>query len=411
MASNSDTAASEKIPITPLLKQLAYFRTEGRATADQIAAAFALIFKDQLSPVQVASFLVLLHMSERDWDPEVIVRCAEQMRLAALQTDRDALRAIAKERGRPEGSYQGGFCDIVGTGGDNHSTFNISTTASIITSSLLILSKHGNRAQTSKSGSADVLEAIAPSPPKIHNVFASNLPQVYRKTNYAFLFAPNFHPGMKYAAPMRRELGVRTIFNLLGPLANPIEDVLEARVVGVAQTGLGPIFAEALRLAGAKKALVVCGEEELDEISCAGPTNCWRVVERNGIVGIEQFKISPNDFGLPIHALTSVCPGRLPNENAKILMDLLANRRDRDDPIQHFVQMNAAALFVISGICDADTSNMGPGDDGKVIKDVGPGGLRWKEGLRRARWAIESGEALKSLQGFINVTQDLEQST
>ena len=177
------------------------------------------------------------------------------MRDAANKVDPTALKRVLGKRKRElaMGEYKGGLCDIVGTGGDAHATFNISTTASIIASPLLLTAKHGNKAQTSMSGSADVLSAIAPRPPKIEAVRAENLVGLYEKTNYAFLFAPNFHPGMRHAATVRRELGLRTIFNLMGPLANPVDEFIEARVVGVAYQALGPVFAEALRLSGCRK--------------------------------------------------------------------------------------------------------------------------------------------------------------
>ena len=324
-------------------------------------------------------------------------------------------------------------CDIVGTGGDSHSTFNVSTTSSIIASPLLMTAKHGNRAQTSFSGSADVLNAIKPIPPNINAINASNVAKVYEETNYAFLFAPNFHPGMMYANPVRRGLGIRTIFNLMGPLANPVEWAIEARLVGVAYQSLGPVFADALKHAGAKKALVVCGEEDMDEISCAGPTNCWRLSEYpnpdykqpsgggddddmsssdeenpRSLVRIDTFQLHPSDFGLPTHPLSDVYGRKMPQDNAKKLMSILRNELPRDDPILEFVLMNVAALLVTSGICEADTSNMGPGDDGQVITERGPGGGRWKEGLRRARWAIESGSALKCMEQFIEVSNKLQ---
>lgn len=293
--------------------------------------------------------------------------------------------------------------------------------------------KHGNRAQTSFSGSADVLNAIQPVPPKISAVNAENVVKVYEETNYAFLFAPNFHPGMMYANPVRRSLGLRTIFNLMGPLANPIEWAIEARLVGVAYQSLGPVFVEALRQAGAKKALVVCGEEDMDEISCAGYTNCWRLSEYPNpgykpsssedpddtsddddeenprtLVKLDVFRLHPSDFGVPTHPLSDVYGRKMPKENAAKLMSILRNELPRDDPILEFVLMNVAALLVTAGVCEADTSNMGPGDDGKVITERGPGGGRWKEGLRRARWAIESGAALKCLEQFIEVTNRLQ---
>lgn len=278
-----------------------------------------------------------------------------------------------------------------------------------------MLSKHGNKASTSKSGSADLLQATLPVSPNLMAVSPETITQIYAQSNYAFLYAPVFHPGMKYVAPIRKELGWRTIFNLLGPLANPVEGNIEARLLGVARQDIGFVFADALRLSGARKAMVVCGEEQLDEISCAGRSQCWRLVDRttheNGTpddVDIESFWLSPSDFGLPAHPLNTVSPGKEPSENAVILTKLLQNQLPRDDPILHFVLMNTAALFVISGICEADTSDMGHGDDGKVIKERGPNGGRWKEGVRRARWAVESGEAWKQWNRFVEVSNSFE---
>jgi anthranilate phosphoribosyltransferase len=283
--------------------------------------------------------------------------------------------------------------DIVGTGGDSHNTFNISTTASIICSSSLLIAKHGNKASTSKSGSADLLaHSHLPRPPQIDRVRPSTRAALYRRTNYAFLYAPVFHPGMRHVAPLRRQLPWRTIFNLVGPLANPADALLEARLIGTARKDLGPVFAEALRLAGAAKALVVCGDEELDELSCAGDTLCWRVTA----AGVEHFRLHPRDFELPPHPLSEVSPGKEPAENAAILARILRGEVPEEDPILHFVLMNAAALFVTSGICEAETE--------ETVAERGPGGGRWKEGVRRARWAITSGEALRQWEGFVEAT-------
>ena len=431
MAPQAAAQGSHTVSISPLLNKF-FGAPQTHPHADEIAAAFDLLFENRLSPVQCSSLLTLLHFSKRDREPVVIAKCAERMRDAAAQVDRKALREIVRSRGRKEGGYRGGICDIVGTGGDRHSTFNVSTTASICASSLLLLGKHGNRASSSASGSADLLQAIQPKAPNIEAVTATTLPDLYKKTNYAFLFAPQFHPGMKHVAPIRKELGVRTIFNLLGPLTNPVEGAIEARIVGIAMPSLGPMFAEALRISGAKKAMVVCGAEDLDEISCAGSTECWRLVERPNpafrgpkdvedeeyttsdeegeprtLVEIETLELQPSDFGLSVHALTEVSPGKLPHENAEMLMKLLRNQLPPNNAVLDFVLMNTAALFVVSGICDADQSSLGRGDDGKVIRETGPGGLRWKEGVRRARWAIESGEALASLERFVEATNNL----
>lgn len=301
---------------------------------------------------------------------------------------------------------------MVGTGGDNHSTFNVSTTASIVVSSELLLAKHGNRASTSLSGSADFLNSMDPAP-KLQNITPQTIKQVYKKSNYAFLFAPVFHPGMKNVAAVRKELGWRTIFNLLGPLANPVNDAIEARIVGVARRDLGPAFAEALREGGASKAMVVCGEEDLDEISCAGKTFCWRIIKGpsrahgnpredddadetsdedaagQADTVITHFTLSPSDFGLPAHPLSTVAPGKSPHENAALLKRLLANELPEDHPVLHFVLINAAALFVVAGICGDDNTEM------------------WKEGVRHARLSIENGEALRSWNRFVEVSNEL----
>lgn len=411
---------STYISIADLLKKL--HKPEiyaSPATTEEIAASFALIFEEnRLSPVQTATFLTLLATSLRDRDPDVIAACAAQMRIAALPVDLPRLKAVIKPR--HEGNYNGGLCDIVGTGGSIHKTYNISTTASLIASSFILMSKHGNKAQTSVSGAADILASILPKSPNLTACTANNIPQIYEKSNYAFLFAPNFHPGMRLAAPVRREMGIRTIFNLLGPLAHPIEELVEARVVGVSDSSLGPVFAEALRISGAnkppgkRKAMVVAGREGLDEISCAGETDCWLLHEsaphsNRKQASIEHFRLSPLDFGFSTQpSLDSIRGGRDPNENAEILMRLLEGNLGEDETaILQVVLMNAAAMLVVSGICEADSSQMGEGDDGTVLTERGPGEGRWKEGVRRARWAVKSGTALKSLKAFTEISNQL----
>lgn len=269
-----------------------------------------------------------------------------------------------------------------------------------------MVSKHGNKASTSKSGSADMVAEMKPKAPVIAAVRPDTLARVYGSTNYSFLFAPVFHTGMRYVAPIRKQLPWRTIFNNVGPLANPVEDVLEARVIGVGRKDLGPAFAEALRQAGCRKAMIVCGDEHLDELSCAGKSHCWMLKEKTpgGEVIVDYFTVHPDDFGVSAHELSTVSSGKGPAENAAVLHKILNNEMAQDDPLIEFILINTAALLVISGICEANTSNMGVGDDGKVIEERGPGGQRWKEGIRRARWAITSGEAWKQWQGFVDVT-------
>ncbi|KAI8956313.1 anthranilate phosphoribosyltransferase [Xylaria longipes] len=397
------------VDIRPLLQRLWPDPEKEKVTAHEIADAISLIFVNKLSPVQTGSLLTALHFTGWDRRADVLAEASAAMRRHAAKIDFQSLEDAISSKRRPEGKYLGGLCDIVGTGGDSHHTFNISTTSSILGSTLLLLAKHGNRASTSKSGSADLLMNMQPKPAQLARITPDTISTVYQSTKYAFLFAPVFHPGMRHVASIRKELGWRTIFNLLGPLSNPLDDAIEARMLGVARDDLGPVFAEALRLAGAKKGLVVCGQEQLDEISCAGPTLCWQLGERgdgNG-VEVEHFLIEPKDFGLGAHPLSTVSPGKEPHENAEILRKILQDELPDDDPILEFVLMNAAALFVVSGICEADTSAMGPGDDGKVIRERGPGNGRWKEGVRRARWTIKSGEAWKQWSAFAEVTNTL----
>ncbi|OAL50618.1 hypothetical protein IQ07DRAFT_587274 [Pyrenochaeta sp. DS3sAY3a] len=395
-----------KTSITPLLKRLWHESPATKPNADEIAAALALIFTNSLSEVQTGALLTCLHFTDRDRQADVLAKCSKAMRDFSTGIDVNGLEGLLKTRGRKEGNYHGGLCDIVGTGGDSHNTFNISTTSSILASALLMIAKHGNKASTSRSGSADLLSCTPPKAPVITAIAPQTIHEIYSKTNYAFLFAPIFHPGARHAASIRRQLGWRTIFNLLGPLANPLHDLIEARLLGVARKEIGPDFAESLRQSGCRKGMVICGDEELDELSCAGPTHCWRLEENaaTGQVDINYFTITPADFGLPEHPLADVSPGQSPERNAEILMDILKGEVPPEDPILHFVYINTAALFVVSGICDADTSDMGHGDDGKVIKEVGPGGGRWKEGVRRAKWAISSGEAYRQWQEFVEVT-------
>ncbi|KAK0643339.1 anthranilate phosphoribosyltransferase-like protein [Cercophora newfieldiana] len=415
-------SAGSELPVVdlkPLLTRLWPAGHPQPATADEIAEAISHFFTNQVSDVQASSLLVGLHFTGLDRQADVLAKTASAMLKAAARIDATELQAVVEKRGRKEGGYNGGLCDIVGTGGDSHNTFNISTTSSILASSLLLIAKHGNKASTSKSGSADLLANMAPRPPQIGRIRPDTLARLYEETNYAFLFAPVFHPGMRHVAPIRRQLPWRTVFNLVGPLANPADltpsspsatPLLEARMIGVARKDLGPVFADALRLAGSRKALVVCGDEELDEVSCAGDTLCWRIAPAAGEEAIvEHFRLHPRDFGLPAHPLSTVSPGKEPAENAAILAKILGGEVPDDDPILHFVLINTAALLVVSGVCDSDTSDMGHGDDGVVIPERGPGGGRWKEGVRRAKWAIKSGEALRQWTKFVEVTNSFSE--
>lgn len=247
-----------------------------------------------------------------------------------------------------------------------------------------------------------------PQQPKLETVGPDALAKVYSETNYAFLFAPNFHKGLRHVSGLRKELAHPTIFNLLGPLTNPAESVIEARVIGVKKRDLVPVYAEALRLHGIKKAMIVCGDEDLDEISCAGPTHCARLIEHETSSGthvdIDRFMLEPADFGLPSHPLSTVSPGRTPEANAEVLTKLLNDQMAPDEPVLHFVLLNTAALFAISGACDGDTSAFNDGVT--VITESGPGNGRWREGVSLARRAISTGRALDMLRRFTALTNE-----
>ncbi|OAA65503.1 anthranilate phosphoribosyltransferase [Niveomyces insectorum RCEF 264] len=453
----ADAAAEAFVDIKPLLNRLWPLPATGAPSADDIADAVALFFTNQVSPVQAGALLMCLHFTGLDRQADVLAACAARMRRAAARVDADALRAVtAAAPGLRRGQYRGGLCDIVGTGGDAHNTFNVSTAASILASAYLRLAKHGNRASTSKSGSADLLAHLphsgggggggnGPSThgdttqrqpgtienestdlvANLHYVAPATLPRLYATTNYAFLFAPVFHPGMRHVAPIRRQLPWRTLFNLLGPLANPVDVLeetatgsqkpspLEARIIGVARRELGPVFAEALRMAGTRKALVVCGAEALDEISIAGPTDCWWLHETadtaaaagSGVVAVDHFQLTPADFGVAAHPLSAVSPGQSAAANAATMTGILRDERPADDPLLSFVLINTAALLVVSGRCEPDDG--GKEDASDVVTERGPGGGRWKEGVRLARAAIRSGEARRQWQRFVEATNEL----
>jgi len=232
--------------------------------------------------------------------------------------------------------------------------------------------QHGNRASTSSSGSADLLQALGCplSPPSTHvHIAASQHPY------FNFLLAPNYHPLLAPLASIRRALPHRTLINLLGPLVNPARP--SGIVLGVAAPELGPVFARALaRDDVIEHALVVCGAEHLDEISIAGETHVWEVKRAHAPLPsssssleptIREYTIHPSDFGLPVHHLEAVSGGS-PTDNSAFLIALLSIHPTPDfvQPICDYVLLNAAALLVVSGLAES-----------------------WKEGVQKARESID----------------------
>lgn len=230
----------------------------------------------------------------------------------------------------------GGVLDTCGTGGDMSHTFNISTTTALVVAAAGVpVAKHGNRAVSSKSGSADVLEALGI---KI-DLEPSKVEKCLFETGFGFMFAPLFHPAMKYAVGPRRELGIRTVFNILGPLTNPAG--ARRQVLGVFSSRLTEILAQVLGNLGAVDALVVHGEDGLDEITISTGTKASRFSEGK----VESMYISPEDFGLDRGTVQDLVGGDK-DENAQLTIRILQGEKG---PKRNVVLMNAGAAIMVAG--------------------------------------------------------------
>lgn len=260
--------------------------------------------------------------------------------------------------------------EIVGTGGDEANTFNISTTAALITASVGIpVAKHGNRRASSKCGAADVLEALGVN----INISPQKSAALLKKIGICFLFAQNYHIAMKYVAPIRRELAIRTVFNILGPLTNPAGAKME--LMGVYDGELVEPLAQVLCNLGVKNAMVVHGEDGLDEISLSAPTIICEV--KNG--QIRSYKITPEQFGFE-RCGKSDLQGGMPHENAEILKAVLNGEKSakRDAAV-----LNAAAAMYISGRYESIEAS-----------------------IKAANSAIDSGKAVEKLDEFIRCSNE-----
>jgi anthranilate phosphoribosyltransferase len=286
-------------------------------TADEAAAAMAVIMKGEAAPAQIAGLLIGLGMKgER---PSELVGFATTMRENAV-----------KIAARP------GLFDTCGTGGDRSGTFNISTAAALVLAACgMKIAKHGNRAASSQCGSADVLETLGV------NIQAS--PAVVERClddpGVAFLFAPAFHPATRHAAQVRKDLGVRTAFNLLGPLTNPARP--SRQIVGVPRADRTELIARALALLGSERAWVVHGADGLDELSTTGYT---KVSECRGH-SVQTFYVHPADFGLPKAAPESLKGGDAAT-NAAIVRSVLNGDAG---PARDVVLLNAGAALFVGG--------------------------------------------------------------
>jgi anthranilate phosphoribosyltransferase len=289
-------------------------------TEEETAAAFGVVMRGEASPVQTAALLMGLRSKGETADE-----------LAGAAT---ALRRAMVRLQVAEGVA---LVDTCGTGGGRVGTLNLSTAAAFVTAGAgVAVAKHGNRSYTSRCGSADVIEALgveATLPPEA-------AAEVLRQVGMVFLFAPNYHPAMRHVAPVRNELGVATIMNLLGPLVNPAG--VTRQVIGVADGDRASLVAQALGRLGAAHALVLHAAVGMDEISPSGTTRVWEV--RNG--SVEHWEIDPADHGLRCDDLRSLAGGE-PLENAERIERLLEGHSE--EALRCAVLLNAAAALYVSG--------------------------------------------------------------
>lgn len=310
------------------------------------------IMGGEATPVQMSAFLTAMSMKGETIDE--ITACAAGMRkhCVRLLNDMELL-------------------EIVGTGGDRSNSFNISTTASIIVSAAGVpVAKHGNRAASSRSGAADCLEALGV---KI-SLTPEQSREILDKINLCFLFAQNYHLSMKYVAPVRKELGIRTIFNILGPLTNPAGASMQ--LMGVYEEALIEPMARVLMNLGVKKGMVVYGQDCLDEISLSAPTTVGEF--RNGT--FRKYVITPEEFGFQ-RCKKEELQGGTPQENAAITRAILAGEKG---PKRNAVVLNAAAGLMI-----------------------GKDGLDLKAAIREIEQTIDSGKAAGQLKRFVKLSNEI----
>lgn len=322
-------------------------------TFEQASGAMENIMSGEATPAQIGAFLTALRIKGETAD-EIA-----------------GLASVMRDRATPV-KVSGPTIDIVGTGGDDSGSFNISTAAAIIAAGAgLKVAKHGNRAASSQCGSADVLEALGV---KI-DLGAEAVAECIETVGIGFMFAPVFHPAMKHAAPTRREIGIRTVFNILGPLTNPAR--AEHMMLGVPSEELGNKIAAVLYRLGTKRSLVVHGRNGMDEISISGSSLVWEVSEDELS---PPYEVSPRDFGFKEASLADI-KGGTPEENAGALRLILDGKKGA---LRNVVVMNAAAALVA----------------GNQAPDL-------KTGARLAEETIDSGRAREKLDKLVKLSQRL----
>ncbi len=322
---------------------------------DEMLALMRRVMSGEMSPVMIAAFAVGLRVKKESIGE--IAAAATVMREFATPVP------VANRTG---------LVDIVGTGGDNSHTFNISTASTFVAAAAgARVAKHGGRSVSSTSGSADVMEALGAHIMLTPEQVAACLEQ----TGIAFMFAPNHHASMKHAAPVRKELGVRTIFNILGPLTNPAG--APNQLMGVFHPDLVGIQVRVLQRLGSEHVMVVHGMNGMDEVSLSGETLVGELV--NGEV--KEYVVHPSDFGLPVYDSRVL---RVANqaESVQCIQRALANE---DGPVRDIVLLNAGAALYCAG------------NAGSVA-----------EGVKQAREAVASGKAQAKLSQFVAATQQFK---
>lgn len=286
-------------------------------TYDEAISVMNKIMQGQSSHIQTAAFLTAL--SAKGETIEEITACAAGMRAHATPV-----------------TCKSDLMEIVGTGGDGSNSFNISTTASlIIAAGGVKVAKHGNRAASSKSGSADCLEALGV---KI-DLSPETCIELLERIGICFFFAQKYHSSMKHVAPVRKELGLKTVFNILGPLTNPA--AAKMQLLGVYSEELLEPLGQVLRRLGVRRGMVVYGQDQLDEISLSAPTTIFEFVDNN----FSRYTIRPEDFGFPTCKKEDLLGGS-PEENAQITLDILNGCQG---PKREAVLLNAGAGLYIAG--------------------------------------------------------------
>jgi anthranilate phosphoribosyltransferase len=327
-------------------------------TAAEAEAVMDQIMEGVATPAQIGAFLIALRLKGET--VEEIAGCARAMRRKAI--------AVSPKRTD--------LVDTCGTGGDQAGTFNISTTAAFVVAGAgQGVAKHGNRSVSSQCGSADVLMALGVNLDLTPEQVADCIDQV----GIGFLFAPKLHPAMKHAAPVRREMGIRTVFNILGPLTNPAG--ASAQLMGVYDEKLTAPLAGVLQALGSRCAYVVHSHDGLDELSTTGTNTVSAFCDGR----VHSFQLDPLQYGLPRASLTDLRGGS-PEDNARITRGVL--ERSLDGPRRDVVLLNAGAALAAGGKA---------------------GNLR--EGLEMAVESLDSGAARRTLDQFIKYTQSVKRKT